>query len=108
MTREPEDEPIWGCLALMASFSLLVLSVGLGLGRGGKLWGSSAGGDAGYAVMGEATMLVLYCSSGVVLAWLLAGAAALKKSRFGLFLLALETPFLLYALYSVVILSGGG
>ncbi len=86
---------------------LLVISVGWGLVRGKELRDTPGGGDAGFAILGEFIMLVLWCRGVVVMAWLLAGAAALSKSRAGLWLLALETPFLLYALYWLVFLCSG-
>jgi hypothetical protein len=98
-----KNEPAWVPLALVASLNLLALSVGWGFvpGTGG------AGGDGGFVVLGEFITIVLWCCCGVVLAWLLAGAAALNKSRAGLWLLALETPFLLYAFYWLVLLLSG-
>ena len=105
MTRE--DEPAWVPLALVASVVLLAVSVGWGLVRGKELRDTPGGGDGGFAIIVEFFLLVLWCCGGVVLAWLLAAAAS-TKSRAGLWLLALETPFLLYALYWLVLLFSGG
>jgi hypothetical protein len=124
MTRR--DEPFWVPLALVGSVLLLALSVGCGLVRGKELRVLSGGGFeilteivwlvlrrlGGESVLevgrldrlSEIVTLVLTCCCGVVVAWLLAWAAALAKSRAGLWLLALETPFLLYALYWLVLL----
>jgi hypothetical protein len=106
MTRE--DEPAWVPLALVGSVLLLVVSVGWGLVRGKELRDTPGRRRRPVRLLGEFITLVLWCCGGVVLAWLLAGAAALSKSRAGLWLLVLETPFLPYALYWLVLLLGGG
>ena len=83
--------------AFDVSLLLFCVTLGIWFFEGNRLSNAGTGGDGGFVVLGEYIRLRMICFGGLFMSWLLALAAA-QKSRYGVWLAILETPFLLFAI----------